>query len=138
MTEENTPEGETPPQPQQPTQRGSMRFQDENTAPRQPSLGEQRARRQALIEEQEREEAEARNAEIAQRKASTKRKILVGSGVTVGLVGLVATYYTVAKPAEVTASCTNQNGIVGGMPAASSTRARRDRAPPSLPARPAS
>jgi hypothetical protein len=32
--------------------------------------------------------------------------------VTVGLVGLVATYYTVAKPAEVTASCTNQNGIV--------------------------
>jgi len=112
MTEENTPEGETPPQPQQPTQRGSMRFQDENTAPRQPSLGEQRARRQALIEEQEREEAEARNAEIAQRKASTKRKILVGSGVTVGLVGLVATYYTVAKPAEVTASCTNQNGIV--------------------------
>jgi hypothetical protein len=88
-----------------------MRFQDENTAPRQPSLGEQRARRQALIEEEQREEAERQEAEVAQREASTKRKILIGSGVTVGLVGLVATYYAVAKPAEVTASCTS-NGIV--------------------------
>jgi hypothetical protein len=89
-----------------------MRFQDANTAPRQPSLGEQRARRQALIEEQQREQAERQEAEVAQRKASTKRKILIGSGVTVGLVGLVATYYAVAKPTEVTASCTDQNQIV--------------------------
>jgi hypothetical protein len=89
-----------------------MRFQDENTTARQPSLGEQRARRQALIEEEEREVTERQNAEVAARKSSTKRKILIGSGVTVGLVGLIATYYTVAQPEEVTASCTDSNGIV--------------------------
>lgn len=108
MTEENTPEGQNPPPPQ----RGSMRFQDENTTARQPSLGEQRARRQALIEEEEREVTERQNAEVAARKSSTKRKILIGSGVTVGLVGLVATYYSVAQPEEVTAICASDKNIV--------------------------
>jgi hypothetical protein len=108
MTEENTPEGQNPPPPQ----RGSMRFQDENTTARQPSLGEQRARRQALIEEEEREQLERQNAEVAKRKSSTKRKVLIGSGVTVGLVGLVATYYSVAQPEEVTALCASDKNIV--------------------------
>jgi hypothetical protein len=89
-----------------------MRFQDENTTAKQPSLGEQRARRQALIEEEEREETERQNAEVARSKAGVKRKILIGSGVTVGLVGLVATYYSVLQPKEVTASCTDNNGVV--------------------------
>jgi hypothetical protein len=89
-----------------------MRFQDENTTARQPSLGEQRARRQALIEEEEREALEQQNAEVAERKSATKRKILIGAGVTVGLVGLVATYYTVAKPAEVTAICASDKDVV--------------------------
>jgi len=114
MTEENTPEGTTPSDetPSQPPQRGSMRFQDESTTPREPSLGEQRARRQALIEQEEREASEREEAEVAKRKAGFKRKVLIGSGVTVGLVGLVATYYAVAQPQEVTASCTDSNGIV--------------------------
>ncbi|WP_328605679.1 hypothetical protein OG943_37670 [Amycolatopsis sp. NBC_00345] len=98
--------------PEEPAQRGSMRFQDGSTQPREPSLAEQRARRQAIAD-QEREEQEAQVAAVAAgRKAATKRKILIGSGVTVGLVGLVATFYTVAKPSETTAVCTDASGVV--------------------------
>jgi hypothetical protein len=85
-----------------------MRFQDSNTRPKEPSLAEQRARQQALAQE-ERDEELARQADA---KAATRRKILIGSGVTVGLVGLVATFYTVAKPENVTAVCTDSNGVV--------------------------
>jgi hypothetical protein len=85
-----------------------MRFQDSNTQPREPSLAEQRARQQALAQE-ERDEELARQADA---KAATRRKILIGSGVTVGLVGLVATFYTVAKTDNVTAVCTDASGIV--------------------------
>ncbi|WP_116200815.1 hypothetical protein [Amycolatopsis circi] len=98
--------------PEEPTKPGSMRFQDANTQPRQPSVAEQRARKQALAD-QERERQEAAAArEAADAKAATKRKILIGSGVTVGLVGLVATFYTIAKPAEVTAVCTTSDGVI--------------------------
>lgn len=91
---------------------GSMRFQDASTQPRQPSVAEQRARKQAIAD-QERERQEALAArEAADAKAATKRKILIGSGVTVGLVGLVATFYTIAKPAEVTASCVTTDGVI--------------------------
>jgi hypothetical protein len=92
----------------EPPKRGSMRFQDSNTQPREPSLAEQRARRQAL-EQEERDEELARQSDA---KAATRRKILIGSGVTVGLVGLVATFYSVAKTESVTAVCTDANGIV--------------------------
>jgi hypothetical protein len=113
MTDVNDPEGQSPlGEPEEPPKRGSMRFQDENTAPRELSLAEQRARRQALIEENEREAAESEAAEVAARKAGTKRKILIGSGVTIGLVGLIATFYTVAKPNEVTAVCTDGSSTV--------------------------
>ncbi|MFE0022111.1 hypothetical protein [Amycolatopsis sp. NPDC059021] len=96
----------------EPTQRGSMRFQDESTKPKEPSLAEQRARRQAIAD-QEREAAEAAElARIADQKAATKRKILIGSGVTVGLAGLVATFYTVAHTTNMTAVCTDKNGVV--------------------------
>ncbi|MGW7533677.1 hypothetical protein [Amycolatopsis sp. NPDC054798] len=98
--------------PEEPKKPGSMRFQDENTQPRQPSVAEQRARKQAIAD-QERQRQEALAArEAADAKAATKRKILIGSGVTVGLVGLVATFYTIAKPAEVTAVCTDSNGVI--------------------------
>jgi hypothetical protein len=92
----------------EPPKRGSMRFQDSNTQPREPSLAEQRARKQAL-EQEERDEELARQSDA---KAATRRKILIGSGVTVGLVGLVATFYSVAKTDNVTAVCTDANGIV--------------------------
>ncbi|MFI5583570.1 hypothetical protein ACIA5G_00925 [Amycolatopsis sp. NPDC051758] len=86
-----------------------MRFQDSSTQPRQPSVAEQRARQQALAQE----ERDAELARQADAKAETRRKILIGSGVTVGLVGLVATFYTVAKPAgTVTAVCTDASGVI--------------------------
>jgi hypothetical protein len=111
MTEENPPEEPQP--PEQPSARGSMRFQDpESTTPREPTLAEQRARRKALVEEEEREAAEAQAREVAERKAATRRKVLIGSGVTVGLVGVVAAWYVVGTPDTVNAVCTDANGIV--------------------------
>jgi hypothetical protein len=108
MTQDSNGGDQPPPEP---PKRGSMRFQDSNTQARQPSVAEQRARQQALAQE----ERDAELARQADAKAATRRKILIGSGVTVGLVGLVATFYAVAKPAgEVTAVCTDSNGIVQG------------------------
>ncbi|MFE5564203.1 MULTISPECIES: hypothetical protein [Amycolatopsis] len=98
--------------PQEPPKRGTMRFQDSSTQARQPSLAEQRARQQALAEQQRQEAMAAEAARVAEKKSSTKKKLLIGTGVTVGLVGLVATFYTVAKPENVTAVCTTKDGIV--------------------------
>jgi hypothetical protein len=94
--------------PHEPPKRGSMRFQDSNTQPREPSLAEQRARQQAVAQE-ERDQELALQADA---KSATRRKILIGSGVTVGLVGLVATFYSVAKTDNVTAVCTDASGVV--------------------------
>ncbi|PRX47903.1 hypothetical protein B0I33_105487 [Prauserella shujinwangii] len=107
MTEENPPAGDQPRTP------GSMRYQDPaNTTPREPSLAEQRARRQAIADEQRRRAEEEEAARVAERKAETRRKVLIGSGVTVGLVGLVAGWYVVAQPEDVTAVCTDDDGVV--------------------------
>ncbi|WP_233620382.1 hypothetical protein [Amycolatopsis sp. WAC 01416] len=95
--------------PQEPPRRGSMRFQDDSTQARQPSLAEQRARQQAMAEQERQEVLQAEAARAAEKKSSTKKKILIGTGVTVGLVGLVATFYTVAKPDEVTAVCASKD-----------------------------
>ena len=105
MTQDNTPGEQPPPEPQK---RGSMRFQDGSTQPREPSLAEQRARQQAVAQA-ERDEVAAAEAD---KKSATKRKLLIGTGVTVGLVGLVATYYSVAKTENVTAVCTDASGVV--------------------------
>lgn len=111
MTEEMPPEGTRPFQ-QEPAP-GTMRFQDaETTRPREPTVAEQRARRKAIAEQQEREAAEAAARQEAERKAATRRKILIGGGVTVGLVGVVAAWYLVGTPDEVSAVCTDQNGVV--------------------------
>ncbi|MFC4005085.1 hypothetical protein ACFS2C_27240 [Prauserella oleivorans] len=111
MTEDdNTPQR---PDSSEPPRRGSMRFQDaESTTPREPTLAEQRARRRAMVEERERQAAEERAREEAERKAETRRKVFIGTGVTVGLVGLVAGWYVVAKPEEVTAVCTRADGTI--------------------------
>lgn len=104
MTEENPPGS-----PEEEPAHGSMRFQDpETTKPREPTLAEQRARRKAM---EEREEAEAARAE-AEAKAVTRRKVLIGGGVTVGLVGVVAAWYLVGTPQEVSAVCTDDSGTV--------------------------
>ncbi|WAL65447.1 hypothetical protein ORV05_31915 [Amycolatopsis cynarae] len=107
MTEDTAPEGQQPPADH--AARGSMRFQDpESTKPREPTLAEQRARQKAIAAEEEREAAQAET----ERKAAGKRKVLIGSGVTVGLVGMVAAWYLVGVPNETTAVCTDANGVV--------------------------
>ncbi|WP_233157051.1 MULTISPECIES: hypothetical protein [Amycolatopsis] len=110
MTEDGAG-GQRPPEEQPP--RGSMRFQDPSSAKRrEPTLAEQRARRQAL-EEQARQEAAAEQARAqAEQKAATRRKVLIGSGVTVGLVAVVATWYIAGTSDEVSAVCTDGNGTV--------------------------
>ncbi|MBB3662527.1 type II secretory pathway pseudopilin PulG [Prauserella sediminis] len=94
------------------SQPGRMRFQDPSTAaPREPTLAEQRARQQAAVAERERA-AQAEQARLAaEQKSDSRRKLLIGSGVGLGLVGLVAGWYLV-KPDDVTAVCTDAEGTV--------------------------
>jgi hypothetical protein len=97
-------------EPVEETRRGQVRFQDpETTKARPASLGEQRARRKALVEEAERESAEVEQVE---RKSRLRRRILIGSGVTVGVVALVAVWYSAASPNEVTANCVGNDDVV--------------------------
>lgn len=107
-----SPHGPQPEQQEPGPQPGQMRFQDpSSTEPREPTLAEQRARQQAAIAEQERA-AQAEQARIAaEQKSDTQRKLFIGSGVGLGLVGLVAGWYLV-KPEEVTAVCTDADGTV--------------------------
>ncbi|GDY31204.1 hypothetical protein [Gandjariella thermophila] len=95
--------------PEEPTVRGTMRFQDpESATPRPPTVAEQRARARAEQEEREREEAEQAEAE---RKRRRKKRLLIGGGVTVGVAALVAAGYALASPEEVSATCVDQNNV---------------------------
>ncbi|SDC75023.1 hypothetical protein [Actinokineospora iranica] len=98
-------------EPEPERKRGSISFQDENTTPREPTLAEQRARREALRREREAEEAEIAEAE---RKRTKRRRILIGTGVSVGVVAVVAAIYAAATPDddEVVAHCVDTNGVV--------------------------
>lgn len=91
--------------------RGTMRFQDpQSTTPREPTLAEQRAR----IAAEQRQQA-AHDAEVAEaaRKSDVRRRIMIGSGATVGVVALVAAFYSAAaysqEASAETAACTNDN-----------------------------
>ncbi|MBC6446826.1 hypothetical protein GPZ80_06505 [Actinokineospora sp. HBU206404] len=79
------------------------------TAPRAPSLADQRAREVARRREREAAEAEYLEAE---RKRKKRKRILIGTGVTVGVVAVVAVMYAAATPDPVTATCTDSNGVV--------------------------
>ncbi len=85
---------------------GSMRFQDGSTTPREPTLAEKRAREQA----QRRQDSAAQQAADDEDRSRKKRKrILVGAGVTVGVVALIAVGYSVAQPdEEVAAQCVDE------------------------------
>jgi len=97
--------GPTVPVP--PARAGRMRFQDETTTPREPTLAEKRAREQAA-----RREHEARLAQEADQAARRKRKrLLIGAGVTVGVVALIAVSYT-ATNRDVEARCVDDDGVV--------------------------
>ncbi|MDT7653990.1 MAG: hypothetical protein QOI36_5396, partial [Pseudonocardiales bacterium] len=82
---------------------GRMRFQDESTTPREPTLAERRAREQAA---RRAEEAERQQSEDQERSRKKRKRILVGAGVTVGVVALIAVGYSVAQPDDkVQAQC---------------------------------
>jgi hypothetical protein len=90
--------------------RGRVRYQDPSTTkPREPTVAEQRARREA--ERRERAQADAAAA-AAERKRKNRKRVLVGGGVAVGVVALVAIVYAASQPDEVTAQCTDPNGVV--------------------------
>ena len=90
--------------------RGRVRYQDPaTTKPREPTVAEQRARREA----QRRERAQRDAAEAAaQRKKKIRKRVLVGGGVAVGVVALVAIVYAASAPDEVEAQCVDPQGVV--------------------------
>jgi hypothetical protein len=93
-----------------PRRRGRIRQQDENTTPREPTLAERRARERA--ERRRREEEEQRLTEEAAGRKKRKR-ILIGAGVTVGVVALIAVGYAAAQPEEeIQANCVDENGVI--------------------------
>lgn len=87
-----------------PPKRGSVRYQDENTTPREPTLAEKRAMRKAEQDQVELERARAEATAEAERKAQLRRRVMIGGGVVVGLAATVAIWYA-AAPDTVTASC---------------------------------
>ncbi|HEX4703419.1 MAG TPA: hypothetical protein VH352_14930 [Pseudonocardiaceae bacterium] len=91
---------EVPTEPADGGPRGTMRFQQPgSTAPRPPTLAEQRARIQA-------EEELAQRQAAVDAKAAGRRKVMIGAGVTVGVAALVGAWYLLASPQTVTAQCT--------------------------------
>jgi hypothetical protein len=90
--------------------RGRMRFQDETTTPREPTLAERRAREVAARRARE---AERREAEERERSARKRKRTLIGAGVTVGVVALIAVGYSVAQPdEEIQAQCVDEEGVI--------------------------
>jgi hypothetical protein len=105
----DTPGGTPPDAPDTPRP-GTIRYQDaETTSARPLSVGEQRARLRA---EEEQAEQEAADAAAAERRGRTRRRLLIGSGVTVGVVALVAVGYAAASPSTVIAHCTDNSGTI--------------------------
>lgn len=90
--------------------RGRMERQDAGTTPREPTLAEKRARLQA----ERRRRDEEREAALKQEASNKKRKrILIGTGVTVGVVALIAVGYAVTNDDETTeARCVDANNVV--------------------------
>ncbi|MCU1625276.1 MAG: hypothetical protein JWP64_225 [Pseudonocardia sp.] len=93
-----------------PARRGRMERQDAGTTPREPTLAEKRARLQA----ERRRRDEEREAALKQEASHKKRKrILIGAGVTVGVVALIAVGYAVTGADETTeARCTDEHNVV--------------------------
>jgi hypothetical protein len=91
--------------------RGRIRQQDETTTPREPTLAERRARERAARREREAEEQRLADEATGRKK---RKRILVGAGVTVGVVALIAVGYSAAQPdEEVAANCVdNETGVV--------------------------
>jgi hypothetical protein len=107
--DDRPPDGQDGPD-EQPTRPGRMRFQDETTTPREPTLAERRAREVAARRAAEADRQRLAEVDLARRK---RKRILVGAGVTVGVVALIAIGYAVAQPdEEVVAHCVDENNVV--------------------------
>lgn len=90
--------------------KGQVRQQQAGvTKARQPSVAEQRARAAAQKAQQERFAAESAAFE---KRRKTRKRLLIGGGVTVGVVALVAIWYAAASPKNVTAQCTDKNNVI--------------------------
>lgn len=75
--------------------RGQVRYQDpESTAPREPTLAEKRAR---IAAEKRQESERAAEVAAATRKADIRRRAMIGGGVSVGVVALVAAFYSAVE-----------------------------------------
>jgi hypothetical protein len=85
---------------------GTMRFQDEHTTPRPPTLAEQHARQDA----QRRQAEESQAAAVAAVAAQKRRRVMIGGGVTIGIVAVIAGAYLLSRSDDVTASCTASGG----------------------------
>lgn len=94
-------------EPEHPT--GRMRFQDESTTAREPTLGEIRAREKVHRDQAAQEVADAETAE-------TKRKhkrLLIGGAAAVGVVAVIAALYAATDSDNgVSARCVDSNGTV--------------------------
>ncbi|MCE3550346.1 hypothetical protein LWC33_02590 [Pseudonocardia sp. RS11V-5] len=89
--------------------RGRMTEQDASTTPREPTLAEKRAREQGARRRAE----EARLAEEEAGRRKKRKRILIGSGVAVGVVALIAVGYAVSSDdEEVQARCVDDNNVV--------------------------
>lgn len=88
--------------------RGRVRYQDpETTTPREPTVAEQRARREA---EKRRQAQDAAAVAAEERRRKNRKRALIGGGVAVGLVAIVAISYAASSgDDEVSAQCTDRN-----------------------------
>jgi hypothetical protein len=89
-----------------------MSYQDpSSTTPRPPTLAEQKAREQA---ERRREAAVAHEAEDAEKSRAKRKRILIGAGVTVGVVAVIAIGYGMSQSGDdaVQATCVGEDGVV--------------------------
>ncbi len=93
---------------------GTMRFQDESTAPRPPTLAEARARQQAEEAEREREIQAEQDAVAEQERRRHRKRVMIGAGVTVGIVAVIGGLYLANQSNDVTARCTASGGANTG------------------------
>jgi hypothetical protein len=88
---------------------GSMRFQDETTTPREPTVGEIRARKRAQEKSESDRVEQAQQAEVKRKR----KRLLIGGVAAVGVVGVIAALYSATSPSNgVSARCVDSSGTV--------------------------
>ena len=86
--------------------RGRIRHQDETTAPREPTLAEKRAREQKL-------RADREAVRLKEARSKRTKRVLIGTGATIGVVALIAAVYAASSPdEEIVAQCVDDAGVV--------------------------